>query len=92
MGVQPIERESQRYWDDMRWAREHSSDLYQEFGEDSPYGGEIWVAIYDKKVVAWADNLMDAKKIAAERVGVDPREIPVKFIEPIAAIYDQITF
>jgi len=91
MSVQTVEWESQRYWDDMRWAREHSTELHQRFGEDSPYGGSIWIAIYNQEVVAWATSLKEAKRIAAEKTGVGPREIPVKFIESIGAIYDQTT-
>ena len=91
MDVQTVERESQRYWDDKIWASEHSTELHQRFGADSPHGGGIWIAIYNKEVVAWAPNLIEAKRIAAGKTGADPREIPVKFIESIAAIYDQTT-
>lgn len=84
--VEPV---SQRYWDDMRWAREHSTELHERFGEDSPHGGSIWVAIYNKEVVGWGPNMVEARKMAAEKTGLDPREFPVKFIESIAAIYDQ---
>ena len=82
----------QRYWDDMRWAREHSTELHQRFGEDSPYGGGIWVAIHNKKVVAWGTNLAEVEKQAAERTGVSAREIPLKFIESATVIYDQPVF
>ena len=90
--MQPIQRESQRYWDDMRWAREHSTELHQRFGENSPYGGSIWVAIYNNRVVGWGSSLTEAKSMGAERTGADPREIPVKFIESVAAIYGQTSF
>jgi hypothetical protein len=90
MSALTIERVSQRYWDDLRWASEHGAELDQRFGIDSPYGGSIWIAIYNQKVVAWSPSLMEAKRTAAEKIGVAPSEIPVKFIESIAAIYDQI--
>lgn len=92
MDVQTTERESQRYWDDKRWASEHSTELHQRFGIDSPHGGSIWIAIYNKEVVAWGPNLAEVERRAAEKTGVDAREIFVKFIENPMVIYDQVAF
>lgn len=89
MSVPIVERESQRYWDDKHWASEHSTELHRRFGIDSPHGGSIWIAIYNKEVVAWGPNLAEVEKKATEKTGVDTREIFVKFIENAAAIYDQ---
>jgi len=90
MGMPIVERESQRYWDDKLWASEHSTELHQRFGIDSPHGGSIWIAIYNKTVVAWGPNLAEVEKKATEKTGMDIREIFVKFIENAAAIYDQL--
>ena len=92
MNVQIIEQESQRYRDDMRWASEHSTELHQRFGIDSPHGGSIWIAIYNKEAVSWGPNLAEVERMAAEKTGVDAREIPVKFIENAMVIYDQAAF
>ena len=90
MGVPTVEPVSQRYWDDMRWSREHSTELHQRFGEDSLHGGCIWVAIYNKKVVGWGPDMTEAKRMAAEKTDAAPKEFPVKFIERGAPIYDQL--
>ncbi len=86
--VEPV---SQRYWDDMRWSREHSTELYQRFGEDSPHGGSIWIAIYNKQVAGWGSDIVEAERMAAQKTRADPKEIFIKFIESAAAIYDQTT-
>lgn len=85
--VEPV---SQRYWDDMRWSREHSTELYECFGEDSPHGGSIWIAIYNKEVVGWGPDMVEAERVAVEKAGVGTREIFVKFIERGAPIYGQL--
>jgi len=87
-----IPQEPQRYWDDLRWAREHSAELYRRFGADSPEDGNIWIAIFNQEVVAAGPNLAEVERIAAEKTDRPPEEIPVKFIASAAAIYDQIAF
>jgi hypothetical protein len=72
----------QSYWDDLSWAREHSTELHQQFKG-------VWIAIVDKTVVAWGTNLARVEKEAAKKTGKRPEEIPVKFIERAAAIYGQ---
>jgi hypothetical protein len=64
----------QSYWDDLNWAREHSTELHPQFEG-------VCVAIVDKRVVAWGSNLAPVEKEAAKKTGKRPEEIPVKFIE-----------
>jgi len=76
------DRVPQSYWDNLRWAREHSTELHQQY-ED------VWIAIVDQQVVASAPNMMRAKKIAARETGRLLEEIPVKFIDSGITIYGQ---
>jgi|Deesub1362A_J573_1020465.scaffolds.fasta_scaffold12588_2 hypothetical protein len=84
-----IEREPQSYWDDLEWAREHSTELHRKY--EDPDGGIVWLAIVNKEVVAHGPNLAEVERIAAERTGKPIKEIAIKFIESGAAIYDQTT-
>jgi hypothetical protein len=68
------DRVPQSYWDNLRWAREHSTELHEQY-ED------VWIAIVDQQVVASASNMMRAKKLAAQKTGRPPEEISVKFID-----------
>ena len=36
----------QAYWENSRWAREHATELYQQYNKD------VWIAIADQHVVA----------------------------------------
>jgi len=70
------------YWEDVRWAREHSTELHRQY-ED------VWGAIADRKVAASASDMMRAKRIAARKTGRRPEEIPVTFVEKSVVIYGQ---
>ena len=47
----------------------------------------MWIAIVDKKVVAYGTDLSKVEKNASEKAGKSPDEIPVKYIDGIGAIY-----
>lgn len=68
------------YRADMRWAREHSAELHERFQDQ-------WVAVVDQKVVASAPALGEAKTLASERTGKNPRDVYVEFIDSPFAIY-----
>jgi len=79
---------SQHYWDDLRWAREHSTELHRRYGD--PAGGIVWLAIVDKEVVAAGPNLAEVERAAVKKSGKPAEEIPITFVESSAAIYDQV--
>ncbi len=70
------------YVADMRWAREHSAELHEQFRD-------VWVAVAGQKVVASSPELGQAKALAAERTGREPEEVYVEFIDSPFAIYGQ---
>ncbi|MDP6118014.1 MAG: DUF5678 domain-containing protein [Planctomycetota bacterium] len=70
------------YLADMRWAREHSTELHEQFLD-------MWVAVVDQEVVASSQELGQAKTLAAERTGRKPEEVYVEFIDSPFAIYGQ---
>jgi hypothetical protein len=72
----------QSYWNEFRWAREHSTELYEQY-ED------VWIAIVNQQVVASSPSLARVKKIAAQKTGLKPEEIAVKFISSGFTIYGQ---
>jgi len=85
--MRDAKREPQRYWDDLRWAREHSTELHSRYRD--PDGGIVWLAIVNKEVIAAGPNLAEVERIAAEKSGKPTEEIPITFVESVAAIYDQ---
>jgi len=85
--MRDAKRKPQRYWDDLRWAREHSAELHRQYR--NPDGGIVWLAIVDEEVIAAGPDLAEVERIAAEKSGKLTEEIPITFIESVAAIYDQ---
>lgn len=68
------------FWDDMKWGREHRSDLLHRYPDQ-------WVAIVDKIVVAAG---IDLSKVEEEvRWKTQKKLIPTLFIDSGAHIYDQ---
>jgi hypothetical protein len=76
------DRIPQSYWDNHRWAREHSTELHEQYKD-------VWIAVIDRQVVASASNMRRAKQIAARKTGRPLEEIPVKFIDSGVTIYGQ---
>ncbi|MBI3921686.1 MAG: hypothetical protein HY318_09735 [Armatimonadetes bacterium] len=72
----------QWYWDDLEWASEHSTELHQKYHD-------VWVAIVDKQVAAAARTIRQARKIASQKTGRRPEDIPVEFIESGIVVYGQ---
>ena len=70
------------YRADMRWTREHSAELHEQFQDQ-------WVAVVNQEVVASAQGLGEAKALASQRTGKNPRDIYVEFIDSPFAIYGQ---
>ncbi|HIE26660.1 TPA: hypothetical protein EYP66_05190 [Candidatus Poribacteria bacterium] len=67
-------------WENSQWAREHATELYQQYGD-------VWVAIADKQVMAVGSDPVGVRKIAARKTGQLTAEIFVEFIESGLTIY-----
>jgi len=70
----------QEFWDDMKWGREHRSELLDKYRNK-------WVAIVDKKVVSTGKDLSKVEEEA--RWKTDKKQIPTLFIDSGEHIYDQ---
>ncbi|MBU1599598.1 hypothetical protein KKG61_05785 [bacterium] len=75
--LQEKERLPSEFWEDHKWALEHYSDLRKKYAE-------VWVAIADKKVVAFGEDLTDEReKSICKKIGRSPVTL---FIEGQARI------
>ena len=71
----------QAYWENSQWAREHATELYQQYNKD------VWIAIADKQVVAVGKDPISVRKTAARKIGLSTAEIFVEFIESRITLY-----
>lgn len=69
---------SPKYWEDQDWGVHHYKELVKEFPE-------MWVAIINKKVVAYGDSPSKVRKIAKKKTGEE--RIPVLFVEGGVHVY-----
>ncbi|MBC8525274.1 MAG: hypothetical protein H8D22_00135 [Candidatus Cloacimonetes bacterium] len=53
--LQEKDRLPHDFWEDHKWALEHYGDLREKYAD-------MWVAIANKKVVAFGENLTDKKE------------------------------
>lgn len=71
------ERLPQEFWEDQKWTLEHYSELRVEYAD-------MWVAVINKKVVAYGKDLTDEKE---ESLRKSERRPPViLFVESKARI------
>jgi hypothetical protein len=71
------ERLPEGFWEDQRWALEHYGDLRKEYAD-------MWVAILNKKVVAYGKELTEEKEKSLRKTAGRPPVI--LFIESEARI------
>ena len=69
-----------RYWDDMKWAREHYSELLAQYPNQ-------WVAIYNQRVVAHGKSGTVVEQEAEQVTGQPESEIPVCYVDSGDTIY-----
>lgn len=67
-----VKAEPKEFWDDMKWGRNHYSELIKKYPDK-------WVAIMNEKVVAVGESTRDIKEEAKKKTG--KIHIPVMFIE-----------
>jgi len=75
-----MERTNQKFWDDLKWGEKHHTDFLEKYRDK-------WVAIQNKGIVAFGDNLEQVKKEAKQKTGND--WVPVIFVEGGEHIYGQ---
>jgi len=78
-----IERESQSYIDAAHWVDENITELIQQYASDHEL---IWIAVFEKEVVAFGPDPIEVRQKAVEKTGRRPNEIFIDFIEGTAAI------
>ena len=78
-------KKDQKLWCDVRWSRENSQELHDNYER-------MWVAIYDQQVVASDKNPRIVEKIALEKTEVSRKEIYIIYVEDSKVLYRQIEF
>ena len=68
----PVPPTPKEYWEDNEWADEH-------IGEIAEAHPNLWVAVVDKKVVAWGKVIADVRTVAQEKTG--RAHFPIVFAE-----------
>ncbi len=69
---------TKEFWDDFEWAESHHTELAKKYPD-------LWVAVVDKKVVAYGNNLSEVKKEALKKTW--KTEIAVFFVDTGEHIY-----
>ena len=72
--------EPKEFWDDMRWGRQHYSELVKKYPDK-------WVAIVDGKVVSFGDSPIMVEGDAEKRTGKHQNKIPLIFVESGSHVY-----
>ncbi len=67
-----------RFFEDMDWAEEHHEELLKKYRD-------LWVAIYNKQVVAYGSSIREIERQARAKTG--QKHIPVYFVESGSNIY-----
>jgi len=75
-----VEIEPKEFWDDLKWGREHYSELVREYSDK-------WVAIVDGKVVSAGESIKRVEAEAEKNTGRPKDKIPVMFVECGAHVY-----
>jgi hypothetical protein len=75
-----MENISKEFWDDMKWGREHKSELLDKYINQ-------WVAIVDKKVISAGKDLAKVEEEAKWKT--HKKQIPTLFVDSGEHIYGQ---
>lgn len=73
-----MEKMSKEFWDDLKWGENHHTELLKKYRDQ-------WVAIQNKEVIAFGDNLDQVEKEAKQKTGEE--WVPVVFVEGGEHIY-----
>ncbi len=75
-------KKDKKLWRDVKWSREHSQELHDNYER-------MWVAIYDQQVVASDKKPRIVEKIALEKTRVSRKELYIIYVEDSKAFYCQ---
>ncbi|MEW5896275.1 MAG: DUF5678 domain-containing protein [Nanoarchaeota archaeon] len=75
-----MEKINKEFWEDLLWGEEHHTEFLKQYKDR-------WVAIRNKKVVAFGKNLAGVRREAQQKTGNE--QIPVVFVECGEHIYGQ---
>ena len=75
-----MENISKEFWADLRWGEEHHTEFLEKYRDK-------WVAIDNKKVIAFGESLEEVEKNATNVTG--KTHVPVIFVECGEHIYVQ---
>lgn len=74
-----MQKTSQEFWDDLKWGEKQHTKFLEKYRDQ-------WVAIQNKKVIAFGNNLEEVERVAKQKTGKDA---PVIFVEGGEHIYGQ---
>ena len=66
------------FWPDLRWAREHHSDLLERYRDQ-------WIAVYNKKVIAHGESGEHVEREAKKKAGNN--SFPLYYVDSGSNIY-----
>ena len=75
-----MNKKEKRCWDDLMWGESQHTEFLAKYRDQ-------WVAVKNKKVVAFGDNLAKVKQSARQKTG--EQEIPVVYVDCGEHIYGQ---
>lgn len=69
--------------------KQYLADLHYDGGGDEFYHKyqNMWIAVVNKQVVAYGENLRKVEEKASRKIGKPREEIAVQFVESIGAIF-----
>jgi len=73
-----IKPASRQYWEDSEWAYENFTDIVRQYPD-------MYVGIYDKKVVASGKTIASVRESAHKKIGI--KELPIIFAEKKVYVY-----
>lgn len=74
-----MELKEKQFWDDLMWGENQHTEFLKKYKDQ-------WVAVKNKKVVAFGDDLSEVERIAKQKTGED---VPVVFVDCGECIYGQ---
>ena len=75
-----MDLKEKEFWDDLIWGESQHTEFLKKYKDQ-------WVAVKNKKVVAFGEDLSKVKQIARQKTGEE--EIPVVFVDCGWHIYGQ---
>ncbi len=75
-----MDSKEKEFWKDLIWGESQHTEFLKKYKDQ-------WVAVKDKKVVAFGDDLSEVERIAKKKTGEE--DVPVLFVDCGDCIYGQ---